>query len=948
MRETQVKYILMITVSSRRFLWLLTFSLALLPPFSFSRLFGENKVITKDFKWQIKPIAHFDVYYYGSSGCALLPYAEEYLERGFVRAQKVLPTAPKDRFPFFLYNNHNDFEQTNVTDVGEGTGGVTEAFKDRLLVGNIGSQRYLEYVVAHETVHEFEYEYLFAGFWRSLRLLKFIFYPGWLMEGMAEYSAGDLDSTTREMYLRDAAIGRRLLPVEQLYNFNHVLPHQVTLAYKESEALIRYLADEYGPDKLSKFMISFEDHFDASSVLADVIGTDLPVIDRKFREYVEDKYAILSRGMAEPGAYGRRITARGVYPRFYESAVFAPDGREIAYISDESGKHAVYLVELSGFAVHELLGFDKSITVESIHTEGNGLSFSPDGRWIIFAGSRQQQDYLYVCSRDGKTLREIDTHTETVASPVFGGDGDTVFFSAMRDGFRDLYAISISSGKRTQLTADPADQIDAAPSPDGKSLVFAMERKNPAGRTEFDLCRMDMATKEQSFLTSLPGDERYPAFSSDGKDLYFTSDQDGINDIYVLHLASGILERLTRVIGGNFQPRPSPDGKRLLFSSFRNGARQLFLGERDEMQPNAVTVPEAAVSAPAAPLPRLTDGYPAPPRPYHFRASTDLFFPAVFYSSLDGLYIATYWQASDFLGNHQLQSQVTYASGAEYLNYQLTYGFLKYRPQMYLLASGQQYYRDIDQTIKRTEESQNLITLYPLNRFQSVEVSLGTTGRKETVRNAPQLETISRENVAGFSFIHDTARGPYLEITSGSSLQLTAQFSGKALNGDYVYQNIISQTQKYFPLGKEHVLAWQTLLGGSFGPDAGQFRLGGQDRVRGLPADATYAGRRIFVNNLEWRFPLVYDINYHMWYIFPDFFFKTLYGTLFVDSGFVYNDNIELRDLSLDYWRGSYGAGLRFHTFILQSFPLMLNIQVARRMDSPDTVLYFSAGSSFR
>jgi outer membrane protein assembly factor BamA len=167
------------------------------------------------------------------------------------------------------------------------------------------------------------------------------------------------------------------------------------------------------------------------------------------------------------------------------------------------------------------------------------------------------------------------------------------------------------------------------------------------------------------------------------------------------------------------------------------------------------------------------------------------------------------------------------------------------------------------------------------------------------------------------------------------------------LGGDYVYQSYSAQALQYFPLGREQVLLVRTLLGGSFGYDAGLFRLGGEDRVRGLAADNRYAGNKIFLNSFEWRFPIVHNINYHMWYIFPDFFFKSFYGTLFVDAGRTWNDDHELQDLSLDTWKGGYGAGARLNTFILQSYPLLVNIQVARRMDTQDTVFYFSLGSGF-
>ncbi|MHB9155186.1 MAG: peptidase MA family metallohydrolase, partial [Endomicrobiales bacterium] len=307
--------------------WILAFLLAgaaLFPPSLFA--LSQNKVTTKDRDWKVSSTRRFDVYHYGAEGERLFPFAARYLEQAYDRAAAALPAAPKERFSFFLYNEHNDFEETNITPVGEGTGGVTEAFKERVLAGHTGSQRFLEYVIAHEVVHEVEYEYLFSGFWRSARLLKFIVYPHWLMEGLAEYVSGDLDRTTREMYVRDAATSGSLLPLEHLNCFTHLLPCQVPLAYKESEALIRYIADEYGAGKLPLLLASYRERYYPDSVLRDVLGTGFFTLDRKFREYLEDTYAQRSRGLEEPAAYGERLTVPGAFPRFHESAVFSPGG----------------------------------------------------------------------------------------------------------------------------------------------------------------------------------------------------------------------------------------------------------------------------------------------------------------------------------------------------------------------------------------------------------------------------------------------------------------------------------------------------------------------------------------------------------------------------------------------------------------------------------------------
>lgn len=911
-------------------------------------VYPDNKVITRSFNWKIDSTAHFDIYYYDTAGLNLLPYAETYLENAYNKVTKYLPRVPGARSPFFLYNNHGEFEESNIADIGDATGGVTEAYKNRFLISHTGSQRELEYLITHEYTHEAEFEYLFSGFWRSIRLVKFIFYPNWLIEGLAEYSGGDYDRTTREMYLRDAATCGKLLRLDELHGFEHVLPHQVTLAYKESEALMRFIADEYGENKLPRLLSVYRDKFDPNPVLREVLGTDLKALDREFREHLADKYYALSKGLMEPGFYGRAVTKKGAYPRFYGSAVFSPDGKTIAYVSDESGRNAVYLSDTSGNNPVCLIGLDKALKVESINTDGNALAFSRDGKKLYFCGQRLQKDALFACDLETGHLEGFDPGTDTAASPAVSPDGKTVYFSGMKGGFRNIFSIEPRTKEIKMLTAGAFDKIDAELSPDGSALAFSCERPNPLGRPEYDLCLMELKSGAQRFLTALPGDERYPCFAPDGQSIYFTSDADGVEDIYEINISSGGMTRLTRVIGGNFQPKISPDGKKLMFASFRRGEKHIYVSERDELGSPGPQVYAAGVSSGPAQGAELSQTVKGTPGRYHFNASTDLFFPVIFYSSLDGFFSAFYWQASDILGDHRLQVLAADANGLGYLNYNVTYGFLRYRPQCFINTAGSEYFVDPEKTDKKTESSQSAGFDYPLNRFQSLRFQLMTTDRTESWKTDTYRAAVrSRENSAGLAFNQDTLRGPYLEAVSGSRLEVQGQFSSAALGGDYIYQNYLAEADKFFPLGREHALLLKVIAGASFDRDAGLFRLGGIDRVRAIPESQPFYGKRLFVSGLEWRLPVVHNLNYHTWNFFPDFFFKTFYASLFVDGGIVYNDDSELKDLTLDRWKGSYGFALRFHTFIVETYDVLLDFEVAQRMDSPDPVFYFSAGTNF-
>lgn len=910
-------------------------------------LHAANKVVLKPFNWQISSTDHFDVYHYGPSGRALVPYASACAEDAYARVSRFLPLEKAPVFPLFLYNSHNDFEQSAVTDISEGVGGVTEAFKNRLMVGHTGSRRYLRYLICHEFAHEAEFHYLFGGFWRSLQLVKFLVYPSWMMEGLAEYGAGDMDPTVREMYLRDAATSGGLLPMRSLENFNHVLPHQVTLAYKQSEAFIRFIVAEYGEDKLAQALRLFAEYLDADTVLHKTLGATLGPLDKKFQTQMKETYARAAQGLAEPAAFGERLTHPGVFPRFCESAVFSPDGKSIAYISDERGVKEMYLFDPAARASRRLVDMTRRPRVENIHTDGRGLGFSPDGRFIVFAAERVQRDRIAVLDIRTRRLKLYRPDTESVDSPVFSADGNIIFFAGLKGGARDLFSFNLRTRATTRLTDDPCDDIDLALAPDGSALLFAAEREHE-GRLQYDLCRLPVAGGPKEWLTATPGDERFPAPAPDGGILY-TADHDGVYNLYYSSPGAVAPRRLTRVIGGAFQPQASPDGARLLFSSFRAGQKHLYLGDLhalagtvdDAVAPSSAAVP----GAPFLSMNQTADTM-GPARPYRFRASTDLFFPLLFYSSSDGWYVAGYWQASDMMGYHQVQAMATHAGSADYTDFSVTYGFLKYRSQFYVNARGTEDYRDINRTIRRRQYAQSVMMLYPFNRFDSAGIAFETIDRRERLVHSGLPEARARENAVGLIAEHTTLAGAYCEVTAGRYAALETAIAGPFAGSDYTYQSFAGDISTFRPLGREHTLLWKTSARASYGPDAEAFSLGGLERLRGLSAGDIW-GEKMLVTTLEWRFPLVHNINYNMYYLFPGLFFKSLYGGVFTDGGFAFRRDEEFRRLTGDYWKGGGGLALRCHTFVLQTFPMTLSLQWAWRMDRPVPVTYFSAGSAF-
>lgn len=100
-----------------------------------AQYFGQNKVQYEKFQYKVLKTDHFDIYYYPQEQQAI-EYAAQIAERWYARLAKIFNHQLSSRQPLIMYASHPDFEQTNILegDVNEGTGGVTESGRRRIIL----------------------------------------------------------------------------------------------------------------------------------------------------------------------------------------------------------------------------------------------------------------------------------------------------------------------------------------------------------------------------------------------------------------------------------------------------------------------------------------------------------------------------------------------------------------------------------------------------------------------------------------------------------------------------------------------------------------------------------------------------------------------------------------------------------------------------------------------
>ncbi len=197
----------------------------------------------KEFKFEVLKTEHFDVYFYEEER-QNAERVGRMAERWYARLSTVFEHQITTRQPLVLYASHPDFEQTNVVGgmIGEGTGGVTEGLKRRVVLPLAGTLAETDHVLGHELVHAFQYDMSArrtqAGGGPATGIEAL---PLWFVEGLAEYlSIGPVDPHTA-MWLRDATRKEKLPEIKDL-DSGEFFP------YRWGQAIWAYVGGKYGDD----------------------------------------------------------------------------------------------------------------------------------------------------------------------------------------------------------------------------------------------------------------------------------------------------------------------------------------------------------------------------------------------------------------------------------------------------------------------------------------------------------------------------------------------------------------------------------------------------------------------------------------------------------------------------------------------------------------------------
>jgi len=518
-----------------------------------AQYFGQNKVRYKNEKFKVLETPHFDIYYYLKNEKVVKKFAQD-AETWYKMHQEVFRDTFFKKNPIILYNNHPDFQQTTALqgEIGVGTGGVTEAFKNRVImpVMELGSQT--RHVLGHELVHAFQYHILLEK--DSIPLENISQTPLWMIEGMAEYlSVGKKDAFT-SMWMRDALLNRDIPSLKDLTNSNKYFP------YRYGQAFWTFVGSLYGDTTIVP-LFKATAKFGYENGIRYTFGYDDRTLSGLWKNAIEQHY----RPMLKPDSSQIRISGAKIIDNknagnMNVAPAISPDGKYLAFLSEKDlfGIDLFLADAKTGSIIRKLSSQISSSHIDDFNFLESAGAWSPDSKKFAFSiFSKGRNKLLVIDIANGRTI--LNTGMESVeqfGNLTWSPNGKDIAFSGMVEGQSDIFSYNLDTKKVTQITNDEYSDYAPSYSPDGKKLVFSSDRAavqsgNFAAVNPINLSVYDLETKTLSNVPVFVGANNLNAqFSGDSKRIFFLSNRDGFRNLYEYNLESKGVKQLTDYFTG--------------------------------------------------------------------------------------------------------------------------------------------------------------------------------------------------------------------------------------------------------------------------------------------------------------------------------------------------------------------------------------------------------------
>jgi hypothetical protein len=508
--------------------------------------FGKNRVQYNKFYWQYYRFPKFDTYFY-VGGNQLAQYVARVAEEELTRIEFSLEEVLQRRIVFIVYNKHSEFRQSNIgliTGADEyNIGGVTRIVDNKVFLYFEGDHNKLRQQIRASIAQVLLNEMLYGGSFRDRVSANTVLnLPEWFESGLISYLAYDFDFET-EAAIKNAVLEGKIQKIHRLYG------DEAKIA---GHAFWRYLSEQYGDAIVSQLVYMTRISKDVETGFLYVLGIPLKEMMREWFRFHQARYRneVLYRDSlpekAEP------LVKRAHRQKVYGQLKMSRNGEYIAYTTNYEGQYKIYIYHTQSQKTKRILRLENRLE-QLVDYSYPILQWHPGGTVLTYLIERKGHIWLhyYNVETGEEQAREI-FYVDKVLDYHFSTSGQEIVFSAVTNGFTDIFLFSVVASTFKRLTNDLPDDLHPRFVNGTDAILFASNRKT----TELSVSKdslMEIGENLDLFLYSLQGDnqelkrltdtwridESHPEPYAIDKFLYRTN-QNGIYNKGFLHVDSTI------------------------------------------------------------------------------------------------------------------------------------------------------------------------------------------------------------------------------------------------------------------------------------------------------------------------------------------------------------------------------------------------------------------------
>ena len=515
---------------------------------AYAQGFGKNKPHYERFDFEVLESPNFEIYHYLDDSVVAGLAAQS--EQWYRLHQHVLGDTIATKNPLIFYNDHPDFQQTNALSgsVGIGTGGVTEAFKNRVIMplGVTGSQT--DHVLGHELVHAFQYNMILGGDSTNIKNLRNL--PLWMVEGLAEYlSIGRTDPHTA-MWMRDAVLQKDIPSLKKLDSGRY-------FPYRWGQVFWTFVTGLRGDAIIAPYFTATA-RYGLETATRRVMGMELDKLSELWVQAVEQRFGPYVAGRADTLA-GKVLFDADNAGKLNVAPVVSPNGRYLVFLSEKDLLGIdLYLADArTGKVLRKVADLTSGGHFDDFNYIESAGTWGPDSKRFAFVAVDKGDNVLVIKDVfSGKTLEQFPLDgVPAFTHPAWHPNGQELVVVGQRGGQTDLYSVRLRDRRITQLTDDRAAELHPSFNLSGTRLVYAtdataLERGKQHGKWRFNLAVRDWATGTVEQLDLFPGADNLNPVFDNADNVVFLSNRDGFRNLYRYEPATDSLFQLTDALTG--------------------------------------------------------------------------------------------------------------------------------------------------------------------------------------------------------------------------------------------------------------------------------------------------------------------------------------------------------------------------------------------------------------